>query len=135
MRIIDEEGWQREEIEKKMEDFEKNLKIIKSDYGVLRDVEWQTEYILNRKRTILESIAIINCLENDFEYGGYWTLTIGYKAHENILNIMRMLKDRLLEIGSSLENVYIELIQCQQWTEDQKESLEIEHPSELNEDE
>jgi DNA-binding ferritin-like protein (Dps family) len=115
MRIIDEDYY-REEIEKEMQDFENRLKTISADYV---DVEWQTEYILNRKRTILELKSIINCIGSDLEI--WLTEAIGYKEHSNILDIIDKLRTRLLEIESSTEDLYKELIQSYVWIEQQKE--------------
>lgn len=119
MQIISGE-YKREEIKKEMQDFENKLETIKSDCGVLRDVKWQNYYILNRKETILELISIMESIENTFDYDVF-VYSLGHKEMENILSMVSKLKNRLLEIDSSLEDVYRELIQCHQWIEDQKE--------------
>ena len=122
MNIISEE-YKRKEIDKKLDDFENKLPTIKSDCGVLRDVEWQNDYILNRKETILELLSIMESIKDTFECDAY-VYSIGYKEVENILSIVSKLKNRLLELDSSIEDDYRVLIQSHQWIEDQKELLD-----------
>lgn len=119
MQIINEE-YKRKEIKKEREDFENKLPTIQSDCEVVEDFKWQDDYILNKKESILELISIMESIEHTFEYDAY-VYSLGYKERNNILSIVSKLKNRLLEMDSSLEDVYRVLIQSHKWIEDMKE--------------
>ena len=66
MQIIDED-YARKQIEKQLDDFKNKLPIIKTDCGVLRDVEWQNDYILYQKESVLELTSIMEYIEYQLE--------------------------------------------------------------------
>ena len=112
MRIIDED-YAREQIEKEMQDFENRLKTISADYGDAEDLTW---YILDRKRAILELQSIIYYIQETIGYDSTMQ-TIG----TNTIDMIKKLDTRLSELNSSIEDVYIELLEYQVWTEHQEE--------------
>lgn len=112
MRIIDED-YARKQIEKEMQDFENRLKTISAGYGKVEDLTW---YILNRKRAILELQSIIYHIQDTIGYDSTMQ-AIGTRT----IDMIEKLDTRLSELNSSIEDVYIELLEYQLWTEHQEE--------------
>ena len=113
MRIIGEEGWQREQIEKEMQDFENRLKTISAGYGNVEDLTW---YILDRKRSILELQSILYNIQDTIGYDSSMQ-TIG----THTIDMIEKLDTWLSKLNSSIEDIYIELLEYQVWTEHQEE--------------
>lgn len=119
MQIFEEEH-QRKEIEKEQEEFEKKLEEIKSECEVLRDIGWQKHYIVCQKVSILELISIMKFIEYELEED-FFARSLCEKDYEDIVGLISQLKNRLIEIDSSLEEKYRILIEAHQWIEDEKE--------------
>lgn len=122
MQIIDED-YARKQIEKQLDDFKNKLPIIKTDCRVLRDVEWQNDYILYQKESVLELTSIMEYIEYQLE-DDFFASSLCEKDANDIVGLISQLKNKLLEIDSSLEEKYKTLIEAHQWIEDQKEVLD-----------
>lgn len=113
MRIIDDEGRQREEIEKQMEEFKNRLKTISADYGENEDITW---YILYRKRAILELQAIIYSITDDFSCS-FNSTAIG----SEVQCMIDKLDEKLSTLDSSIEDLYKELLDYKLYKEFEEE--------------
>ena len=89
----------------------------------MRDVEWQNDYILYQKESVLELTSIMEYIEYQLE-DDFFASSLCEKDANDIVGLISQLKNKLLEIDSSLEEKYKTLIEAHQWIEDQKEVLD-----------
>lgn len=109
----------KQERQKEVKKFDRKVKRITQNADVHYDVSEQKEYIVEKKRNIVELDNYIHIFYNEVENGIY-TPFIPITERNTILRALGKINDKLYSIDYSLENEYKALILAQQWMENNK---------------